>query len=163
MTKPRSTSDEASKAEKTVSIAGRIKFRGGDEASLDRASVVETGGGAYIGGNVSTGGGDFVGRDQVKTVYQQQGVSIEDLRRLLVEVRALLPQAGLDPDLAEVVEGDFKVVEDQAGKGQPRGTLIKAKLKGISDVIQETGKTSDAVDKIVKLLGRGLALAGALF
>ena len=29
--------------------------------------------------------------------------------KLLAEARALLPQAGLDPDLAEAIEGDFRV------------------------------------------------------
>jgi DNA-binding transcriptional MerR regulator len=165
MPKPRSTSDEDAKAQKTVSIAGKIKFGEGSQvgAISGRDTVVQTGGGAYIGGNVSTGGGDFVGRDQVKTVYQQQGVSIEDLRKLLAEVRALLPQAGLDPEMAEVVEGDFKVVEAQAAKDQPAASLIKRKLNAIAETVQEAGKTSDAVDKILKLLARGMALVGALF
>lgn len=124
--------------------------------------TIDTGGGAYFGGSV-TAGGDVVGRDQTKTVYHQEGASIEDLRKLLGELRALLPHAALEPDIAEVIEGDFKVVEAQTAKEQPMGALIKSKLKGISDLIQETGKTSDAVEKILKLLGKGLALAGTLF
>lgn len=163
MSKARPTPDEDPKAEKTVSIAGKIKFRGGQDASFGRSSIVETGGGAYVGGNVSTGGGDFVGRDQVKTVYQQGGASIEDLRKLLAEIRALLPQVGLDPDIKDVIEGDFEVVEAQAAKDQPMGSLIKRKLNGIAETIQEAGKTSDAVDKILKLLAKGVALVGALF
>jgi hypothetical protein len=124
---------------------------------------VDTGGGAYVGGNVSTGGGDFVGRDQVKTVHQQQGVALGDLTKLLAEVRKLLPEAGLDRDEMDAIEGDFRVVEEQAAKDQPKGGLIKAKLEGIGEVIQETGKTSDAVTKILALLGKGAALAAALF
>ena len=124
---------------------------------------VDTGGGAYMGGRVDTGGGDFVGRDQVKTVHQQQGASVEDLARLLAEVRKLLPQAGLDPEVTEVIEGAFRVPEDQAAKDQPKGGIIKAKLKGISELIQETGKTSDAAAKILTLLGKGATPAGALF
>jgi hypothetical protein len=123
---------------------------------------VNTGGAAYVGGNVYSEG-DFVGRDQVKTVYQQQGASIEDLARLLAEVRTLLPEAGLDRDEMDVIEGDCRVVEQQAAKDQPKAGLIKAKLKGIAGVIQETGKTSDAVTKILTLLGKGAVLAGALF
>lgn len=163
MTKSRSPSDEDYKTEKTVSIAGKIKFGDGSQVgSISGRDTIQTGGGAYIGGNVSTGGGDFVGRDQVKTVYQQQGVSIEDLRQLLAEIRALLPQVGLDPEIKGVIEGDFEVVESQAAKDQPMGSLIKRKLNGIAETIQEAGKTSDAVDKILKLLARGVALVGAL-
>lgn len=35
-----------------------------DEAPARASTVVNTGGGAYVGGNVNTGGGDFVGRDK---------------------------------------------------------------------------------------------------
>jgi len=132
-------------------------------ASESDPESIDTGGGAYIGGNVDTGGGDLVGRDQIKAAYQQQGASVEDLRKLLADVRALLPDAGLDADVREVVEGDFRVVEDQTTKERPKGGLIKARLKGIAGVIQETGKTSDAVAKILGLLGKGAALAGTLF
>jgi len=124
---------------------------------------VDTGGGAYIGGQVDTGGGDFVGRDQVKTVHQAQGASVEDFVKLMAEVRTLLPRAGLDPEVNEVIEGDFQVLEEQATKERPKGGIVKAKLKGISALIQETGKTSDAVVKILELLGKGAALAGTLF
>jgi hypothetical protein len=112
---------------------------------------------------VSTGGGDFVGRDQVKTVHKQEGASVEDLLKLLAEVRALLPEAKLESDVAEVDEGDFRVVEEQAAKDRPQAGLIKAKLKGIAEVIQKTGKASDGVGKILTLLTKGAALAGALF
>lgn len=124
---------------------------------------INTGGGAYFGGNVETQGGDLVGRDQIKTVNQQQGASVEDLAKLLAEVRNLLPHLGLDQDLAEAIEGDFRVVEAQTAKEQPKGGLIKTKLAGMTEVIQEAGKTSDAVEKVLKLLGRAATLAGALF
>ena len=88
-------------------------------------NAVDTSGGAYLGGSVVMGGGDFVGRDQVKTVHQGQGASVEDLLKLLAEMRALLPQAGLDRDDVEAIEGDFRVVEAQAGKDQPKGGLIR--------------------------------------
>jgi hypothetical protein len=127
------------------------------------SKTIDTGGGAYIGGNVSTGGGDFVGRDQVKTVHKQEGASVQDLLKLLADVRALLPEAELESDVAEVIEGDFRVVEEQTAKDRPKAGLIKAKLQGIAGVIQETGKTSEAVGKILTLLTKGAALAGALF
>jgi hypothetical protein len=124
---------------------------------------IDTGGGAFVGGSV-TAGGDFVGRDQVKTVQgHREGASTEELTGLLAEIRALLPQAGVEADVAEVIEGDFRVVEAQMAKEEPKGGLVKARLKAISDVIQETGKVSVATEKILKLLGKGVALAGTLF
>lgn len=124
---------------------------------------VDTGGGAYFGGDVEAGG-DVVGRDQVKTVDQhREGATVEELARLLAEVRGLLPEAGLDPDVAEAIEGDFRVVEAQAAKEAPKAGLIRTKLRGISEMIQESGKNADAVQKILTLLGSGAAMVGALF
>lgn len=163
MTKAHSTSDEDSQTREPVSTGGEIMDGGRAEEVSGRDRIVQTGGGAYIGGSVSTGGGNFIGRDQIKTVYPQAGGSVEDLLMLLREVRVLLPQASLDPDVADAIEGDFRVVEGQAGKAEPQGGLIKAKLKGIAGVIQETAKTSEAADKILGLLAKGAALAGALF
>ena len=80
----------------------------------------------------------------------------------MAELRTLLPQADLAPDETEAIEGDFRVVEEQAAKDQPKASLIKAKLKGIATIIQEAGKASDAAEKMLKLLGKGAALAGSL-
>ena len=137
---------------------------GGENMATERKKPksINTGG-AYVGGNVTTGG-DFVGRDQVKNLDQhREGASVEDLARLIAEIRTLLPQAELEPDVADALEGDFRVVEAQVAKDAPKGGLVKAKLRGISEVIEETGKVSDAAEKILKLLGKGVALAGALF
>ncbi|WP_295387902.1 hypothetical protein [uncultured Thiodictyon sp.] len=125
---------------------------------------VHTGGGAYIGGNVTTGSGDFVGRDQVKTIHQtQEGASAADLVKLLAEVRALLPQAGLDPTSAQAIEGDFRIVEEQAAKPEPKGGLIKSRIKSAMDLIQDAGESSDALEKVVTLVGRAAAMAAAIF
>jgi len=125
---------------------------------------VSTGGGAFVGGSVNTAGGDFVGRDQVKTLTQhQEGASVADLMALLTEVRALLPGTGLDPDTARVIEGDFRVVEEQAAKATPKGGLITSRLKGIAELIQQGGKATDALERIGTLLGKAIAMAAALF
>ena len=64
---------------------------------------VDTGGGAYIGGNVDTGGGAFAGRDQTITqVNETHGVSLAEFTALLAELRAALPAAGLDAVLVAV-------------------------------------------------------------
>ena len=57
-------------------------------ASKNEPKTVNTGGGAHIN-NLSTEGGDVVFGDQVKTVYQQQGASGEDLLKLLGKGAAL--------------------------------------------------------------------------
>ncbi|WP_295458978.1 hypothetical protein [uncultured Thiodictyon sp.] len=159
-------SEDDPNARKTASIAGRIRFSEKPEPAPKSGSgtVVRTGGGVYIGGSVTTGGGDFVGRDQFKTLYQtQEGASAADLVRLLAEVRALLPQAGLDPASAQAIEGDFRIVEEQAAKTEPKGGLIKSRIKSAMELIQGAGESSDALEKVVTLVGRAAAMAAAIF
>jgi hypothetical protein len=63
-------SDKASRtAQQSVSVTGQVSVRGRNESPAKSGqSVVDTGGGAYIGGRVTTGGGAFIGRDQIQTV-----------------------------------------------------------------------------------------------
>lgn len=44
-------------------------------------ALIQTGGGAYVGGNVNTGGGDFIGRDQ--TIVEIKEVVISEVARQL--------------------------------------------------------------------------------
>ncbi len=163
-------SDEASRTDqRSVSVTGQVSVRGGGESSSPRTrSVVDTGGGAYIGGNVTTGGGDFIGRDQIKTVTsnlmgRQQGITVEEFLRLLEEVRALLARSEIEQDTVEVVEGDIKVVEQQAAKEKPNGTIIKSKLKSAEEMVESAGKATEGIEKLVSVLVRLVQMATALF
>ncbi len=64
------------KSEDVGSLAGSVNM--GDETQVGGDRVVQTGGGAYIGGNVSTGGGAFVGRDQIMSL----GAGVEGTAKL---------------------------------------------------------------------------------
>jgi len=132
-------------------------------ATKNDPKTVDTGGGGYFAGKVETGGGDVVGGNQFKTVHQQQAVSLGELLQIIREIRTLLPQAGLEPDEAEAIEGDFRVIEEQTAMDPPKGGLIKAKLTAAIEQIQAAGKTSDAITRILALLRQGAVLAGSLF
>jgi hypothetical protein len=67
-------------------------------------SQINTGGGAYIGGNVKAGG-DFVGRDQTKVTTSQEGVTLDEVTRLLSELCQILSQAKLDEDTTRIIKG----------------------------------------------------------
>jgi hypothetical protein len=146
---------------------------------------VDTGGGAYVGGNV-TAGGDFVGRDKVvvtgdgnvvgdhssATVIKQanQGATLDEFRALLAELRQELAQAGLDADTAEVVDADVRTVEEQAAKPQPKGAIILSKLKGVAEVIggatgvlTATGGAASAAQKLLPLAQKAVEAARLLF
>jgi hypothetical protein len=145
-----------------------------------RESNINTGGGAYIGGRVKVGG-DFIGRDKVVTagergvaiggnvsgsgnvISQLQGVTLEDLRVLVAELGHLLPQTGLNPDVAEVIEGDYQVVKKQAESDKPNGGIVKNKLKSILELLTSSGNAAGAVEKILSVGSKAMQVAGLLF
>ena len=138
----------------------------------------DTGGGAYVGGDVKAGR-DFVGRDQITitgdgnvvgdqssaTVIKQvtEGATLEEFLRLMVELRQALPAAGLDHDTAEVIEADVQVVEEQAQKEKPSAPVIVAKLKGIAEVLAASGAVATAAQKLLPLAQQALTWAQQLF
>ncbi len=120
----------------------------------DKPSI-NTGGGAYIGGSVSVTGGKFVGRDDLSG----QPATLEDFTRLFAELRGLLAEARLDPDTKDVVDADFKVVEAQLQKPEPKRGLIETKLKSIAGVLSSADKAAGAAQG---LIDKGTALAVTL-
>ena len=124
---------------------------------------VDTGGGAFIGGKVEVGR-DFIGRDQTITVEQTaEGVSVEAFLQLLGELRQRLPTVGLDDDTAEIIEADVRVVEEQAGKEEPRKAIILSRLKGVTELLTETAKAAAAAGALVPLAEKAVAWAQQLF
>ena len=156
---------------------------GGEERHGDTVQgnkqTVNTGGGAYIGGKVSTGGGKFVGRDAVTiigdgnvlgdhsraTVVKQAhpDATVEAFARLLAEMRALLPQAGLDPDTAAVVDADVRVVEQQAAKDQPNRAIVASKLEEVTKLLTAAGGLAAAGRNLLPLVQKAVEWAGQLF
>jgi hypothetical protein len=124
---------------------------------------VNTGGGAYVGGDVHTQGGDFVGRDQVVSIGLQQGATLDEFVHLLGEMRRLLPQSGLDKDTAQVVEGDFRVVEEQAQKPKPNRAIILGKLKGAAEALTAAATLAEAGQKLLPMAQKAAQWAGQLF
>jgi hypothetical protein len=81
-TKGTKMSDEDKPKEGGIHFGDRTTIHGDVFTGGKRA--INTGGGAYIEGSVSTGGGDFVGRDQVKT----SGLSAADVAKLFEPIYA---------------------------------------------------------------------------
>jgi hypothetical protein len=157
------------------------------EKDKKETPTVHTGGAAYVGGDVGTGGGDFIGRDQVvhasdrgvavggdvrdstivtgdeNVMRAQQGATLEEFAELLAQLRQLVAQSGLDRDAVEVVEGDFRVVQEQAEKPQPSRAIILSKLKGVTELLTATVGAAEAVQKLLPLAQQALQWAGQLF
>ena len=124
---------------------------------------IETGGGAYVAGSVRVEGGDFVGRD--KTVVRQvaQETTVEDFLRLLAQLREILPAAGLDPETAQVIEADVRVVEEQARREEPRGAIILAKLKSVAELLGAAGGAATGLARLAPLVQQAIQWAQQLF
>lgn len=145
---------------------------------------IDTGGGTYVEGNVDTGGAPFVGGNQVvkaeggsiatggsmtdstvtisNTTAQQQGVSVADLVALLAEMRALLPQAGLDQENLEAIDGDFRIVEEQAKKEKPKRGLALNRLKSAAELISSVSGAAVAVEKLAPVAQQALDKLGPM-
>ncbi len=121
-------------------------------------------GGVIVGGNVNTGGGDFIGRDQ--TIYQvnaTQGASLAEFTALLAQLRGALPAAGLDPDTAEIIEADVQVIEQQAARPKPNAAIITSKLEGIAKLLAAAGGVAVAAQKLLPMARQALEWAKPLF
>jgi hypothetical protein len=136
---------------------------------------INTGGGAYTEGNVNTGGGDFVGRDKNisapggiavggnvtgstmvvgngNTVTGRvEGMKVDDVLKLVRELRAALPQAGLDEDTLEIVEGDIRVIETQLAKPEPKKHLVLPKLESVVATLTGLVGAGEAVQKLLPM------------
>ena len=150
-----------------------------EHKSSEISTEINTGGGAYIGGNVHTGG-DFVGRDQNKvivsgeisggtlvvgdgnTVNTSKEASLKELSNLVTEIHALLPEAQLDDDTLEVLEGDFKVVETQLAKTEPKKVFVLPKLKSIAEALGTAVIAGEAVQKLVPMVQQAITWAQQL-
>ena len=93
-----------------------------EEKSMDEPKI-NTGGGAYIGGNINTGGGDFVGRD--KTVTAERGGVV----------------IGGNVSNSNIVTGDNNVITTTTTI-----TLQEQYIQQIYEIIEERSDT-DPLDK----------------
>ena len=82
---------------------------------------IDTGGGAYVGGEVKVEGGDFVGRDQVKITMGLSGPEVAELFKPIyaaIEARPDTPPEDRADVKAEVQEIQAEVVKgDEADEG----------------------------------------------
>jgi len=124
---------------------------------------VDTGGGAFVAGDVRVEGGGFVGRDKVVVQQATQEVTVEDFLRLLAQVREMLPTAGLDPDTAQIIESDLEVAESQAQQEEPRGAIVLAKLKPVAEILGAAGGAATGIARLLPLVQQALQWAQHLF
>lgn len=145
-----------------VSVAGTVRFGDWATKTGGKAFVVDTSGGAFIGGNVDTAGGDFVGRDQF-TLTRQPDVTLQGFRQLLREIRELVPQAGLDSKCMGYIEGDLEQIEHEIDSERPSAPVLVGKLESITGIVRSVAGSTEAGRNLLTLLNQGAAWARRLF
>jgi hypothetical protein len=141
------------------------------------STEINTGGGAFIGGNVTTGGSDFVGRDKLTIAPGDFSVTIggsisgstiitgdgnivtttditgkEHFSELLYQIRKTLEYMQLEDDIKEILLSDVKVIEMQAKRPEPKNSIIQLKLRGIIEALTLVAGASDTVSKLIKIV-----------
>ncbi|MFQ6102132.1 MAG: hypothetical protein ACE5OS_12985 [Anaerolineae bacterium] len=104
-----------------------------------------------------------MGRDKVVVRQVAQGATVEDFLRLLVQLREMLPAAGLDPETAQVIEADVRIVEEQAWREEPRGAVVLTKLKGVVELLGAAGAAATGVSRLAPLVQQAIQWAQQLF
>jgi hypothetical protein len=140
--------------------------------------TIDTGGGAYFEGKIDTGGGDFVGGNQNKVTLgnvsgstvvvgsgntvtggNQAGTSAADLAGLVAEMRCLLPQAQLQPRVEQVIDGEFKAVEEELAQPQPAKALVLPGLKKIGETLALAAGAGEAISKLAPMIEKAIQWA----
>ncbi|MCK7480156.1 MAG: hypothetical protein M0C28_24970 [Candidatus Moduliflexus flocculans] len=98
-------------------------------STLITGDTIDTGGGACIRGNVNTGGGKFVGRDDRSTVAPPATATPAQLPALLQELRIALAAVPLDADERAALQDDLAVVEAQWAKPEPKRALLRGQAR----------------------------------
>jgi len=151
--------------------------------SDDEANKVEinTGGGAYIGGNVSTSGADFVGRDRNlnvgndsiaiggnisgSTIIMGDGNIVnsispsDDLEKLLHQIQGSINSVELDIDTIDEIKSDLARVREQMEKSEPNKEIILKRLRSSQDYLSLITKAAP----ITELLRKSVVVATQLF
>ncbi len=112
---------------------------------------VHTGGGAYISGSVSTGGGDFVGRDQ--TVVKHAGVGAEQVAALFEQALGLARQK--PPPVREDLEAAVETAQEETGAGDDADKRLLSKAL---DVLLDKGP--DVLEIVLDAILNPAAAAG---
>jgi hypothetical protein len=141
---------------------------------------VETGGGAFIGGNVDTGGGDLVGRDSIRPVVRgsvgnlfagtneggsvsQGEASVAGFQRALEEFAEQLKLAEMSPGLKKAAIEDVETVASETQQEHPDKDLIIHKVDSISQLLGKMAGAATSLTGLAEIAHRLLEWATQLF
>jgi hypothetical protein len=150
-----------------------------EEVLLGNSQDINTGGGAYIGGNITVSGGDFVGRDQIyisgdgnvigdhssATVVKQNAFNLsrDNFLQLLDRLARVVSYANIDPEIAEAVDSALQSAEIQAQKTEPNARLLLMHLRNVVDLLVTVDGALNVRERLLPLAQQALAWGKQLF
>jgi hypothetical protein len=63
------------------------------------------------------------------------GITVDQFRDLVAQIRREVRKAGLEPGDAEIVDAEVTVIEEEAAKERPDRTIVVSRLKKIGEVL----------------------------
>jgi len=113
----------------TAAGSGAVVVKGGNSGTINTGTLVDTGGGPYVGGNVNAGG-DFIGRDKIT-----QGVDAQMLDRLFAPLLAAVAQHAAAEKQDEAIR-QLNDVQTEVAKGtRAEDHRLGRLIDGLADLV----------------------------
>jgi uncharacterized caspase-like protein len=137
----------------------------GDVIGGDRVDKsVNTGGGAYVGGQVTVTGGDFVGRDKITSeASSSQAMILEDFLSLLERIHSEFQKTQPEAKFHTLVENEIASIKAEAHDEQPSLPIIETKLISLKNLLEKTGSVVVATTGLAKVIQQAIVMAQKLF
>lgn len=137
----------------------------GDVTGGDRVDKsVNTGGGAYVGGQVTVTSGDFVGRDQIiSEVSSSQSMTLEDFFSLLERINSELKETQPEAKVNAMIENEIAGIKAEAQDEQPSLPIIETRLVSLKNLLEKTGSVVVATTGLAEVIQQAIVMAQKLF
>ncbi|WPD22192.1 MAG: hypothetical protein SD837_18545 [Candidatus Electrothrix scaldis] len=115
-----------------------------------------------LGDNFETDGGkQYIAKDNATlTVNEGQQIPVEDLLKLLHEVKQELANLPVPKEVKEDVEHEVNGALQQAKRNPPNRKKIVTSLREATTLLLESSKTVKAAVAVGNMLGQGLVYCG---
>jgi len=109
---------------------------------------INTGGGAYVGGNVDTGGGDFVGRDRITNPASAPADLDKLMLRLAAAVALAVGRGDVQSALAQVTMMHAELAKGKEADDAQLAAAVRALLAVVPDAVLAALSDPIIVDQI---------------
>lgn len=144
---------------------GGVNLAGSSDITVGRDLISEqrinTGGGAFIGGNLNTGGGGFVGRDQtIQTRSSEPEIGSHDVfLDSIGRMRQVVAGAALDEKVAALFRDELDRLEAEWHRPEPAPMVVEIRLETLAALAVKAFGQDERAAEIAGLAQNALRLA----